>query len=407
MTTPDPLSEAIGGLALRNIGPALLGGRISDIAVDPRSKSTWYVAVGSGGVWKTSNAGTTWTPLFDEQPSFSIGCVTLDASRPDTVWVGTGEAVSGRHVAWGDGVYRSLDAGRSWTQMGLANSEHIAEILVDPRDGNVVFVAAEGPLWSSGGERGLYKSTDGGESWVRVLEIDDHTGVTSVVFAPDDPDTLVAATYQRRRSVSSFVGGGPGSGIHTSTDGGATWRRLTTGLPESDMGKIGLAVTPANPDLVYATIEAADEKERGFHRSTDRGQSWERRNEYMSGGTGPHYYQEIFASPVDADRVYQVDVYVHATADGGATFTNIEDGKQKHSDNHVVWIDPDEPRHLLVGTDAGLYETYDDGVTFRHLPNLPISQFYRVAVDNSLPFTNVLAGAQDLGTIFGPTRTPH
>ncbi len=404
------LAKAIEGLELRSIGPAFMGGRIADIAVDPRRPSTWYLAVGSGGVWKTSNAGTTWTPIFDDQPSFSIGCVTLDPSRPDTVWVGTGEAVSGRHVAWGSGVYRSRNGGVTWDSMGLEHSEHVAAILVDPRDGDTVYVAAEGPLWSSGGDRGVYKSTDGGATWSDVLRIDDDTGVTSLAFAPDNPDTLYAAAYQRRRHVATFLGGGPGSGILKSSDGGTTWRRITEGLPKGDMGKIGLAVTAADPDRVYATIEASQldgADERGFYRSDDRGESWTKRNSYISGGTGPHYYQEIFASPVDPDRVYQVDVFLHVSRDGGKTFGHLESGTNKHSDNHVVWIDPTDGDHLLVGSDAGLYETFDDGSTFRHFGNLPIAQFYRIAVDNSLPFTNVLAGAQDLGTLYGPTRTTN
>jgi photosystem II stability/assembly factor-like uncharacterized protein len=383
-----------------------MGGRIADIAIHPSRPSTWYLAVGSGGVWKTTNAGTTWKPIFDAQPSFSIGCVSIDPQQPDVVWVGTGEAVSGRHVAWGDGVYRSRNGGASWEHMGLPDSEHIAEILIDPRDSNVVFVAAIGPLWSSGGERGLFKTVDGGHSWTSVIDVDADTGVTSVVVAPNNPDVMYAATHQRRRTVWSYLGGGPGSGVHKSTDGGTTWRRITEGLPKHEMGKIGLAVTPADPNLVFATIEA-NEAERGFYRSTDQGESWERRSSYISGGTGPHYYQEIFASPTDPQRVYQVDVFVHVTRDGGKSFAPAETGRQKHSDNHTIWFDPHNSDHLLVGTDAGLYETFDDMASFRHFGNLPISQFYRVAVDNSLPFYNVLAGAQDLGTLFGPSRTMH
>ncbi|MBT8240958.1 MAG: glycosyl hydrolase, partial [Acidimicrobiia bacterium] len=406
-TQPSAVADAISGLALRSIGPALMGGRIADIAIHPSRPTTWFVAVGSGGVWRTTNAGTTWTPVFDNEASYSIGCVRIDPNRPQVIWVGTGEAVSGRHVAWGDGVYRSDDGGDSWTNMGLEQSEHISDILIDPRNSNVVYVAAEGPLWSSGGQRGLFKTTDGGGSWEAVLTVDADTGVTSAVFAPDDPDTIYAATYQRRRRVWSFLGGGPGSGIHRSQDSGGTWERLTGGLPESDMGRIGLGVTPADPELVYATIEDADDKEKGFYRSVNRGGTWERRNEYLSGGTGPHYYQEIFVSPTDPRRVYQADVYVHVTADGGKTFQNLEDGKQKHSDNHVVWIDPTDGRHLIVGSDAGLYETFDDGAFFRHVSNLPISQFYRVAVDNAAPFSNIMGGAQDLGTLCGPSRTQH
>lgn len=406
-STPDRLTRALSGLGFRAIGPASRGGRVADVAVHPSKPSTWYVAVGSGGVWKTTNAGTTWTPVFDEQRSYSIGCVALDPNRPDTVWVGTGEAVAGRHVGWGDGVYRSDDGGASWRAMGLATSEHIAAIVIDPRDGDVVHVAAQGPLWSSGGERGLFTTRDGGETWVPSLTIDDDTGVTSVVLDPDDPDTIHAAAYQRRRNVRAFMGGGPGSGIHTSRDGGRTWTKASQGIPAGDLGKIGLATTPADPALVYATIETADDETKGFYRSTDRGTTWERRSGYLSGGTGPHYYQELFASPHDAAKVYQVDVFLHVTIDGGARFAPAESARDKHADNHVVWIDPADPDHLLVGCDAGLYETFDDGATFRHVPNLPISQFYRVAVDDGVPFTTVMGGAQDLGTLTGPLRTDH
>jgi len=391
-------------MTLRSVGPALMGGRISDIAVHPNDKSTWYVAAGSGGVWKTTNAGTTWSPIFDDQGSYSIGCVVLDPASPETVWVGTGENVSGRHVGWGDGVYRSLDGGDTWKHVGLKHSEHIGAILVDPTDSNSVLVACEGPLWSSDGDRGLYRTSDLGQSWERVLHIDADTGVTSIAYAPDNPKIVYAATYQRRRRVWSFLGAGPGSGIHKSTDGGITWRQVTEGLPESDKGKIGLAVTPSAPHIVYATIEAKD-GDKGCYRSTNHGESWERRGEYISGGTGPHYYQRIMASPVNPDLVYQMDVFIHVTRDGGKTFSVLETGRAKHSDNHVLWIDPDNGRHLLVGCDAGLYESYDEGDTWRHFTNMPISQFYRVAIDNSLPFFNILGGAQDLGTLFGPSRT--
>jgi photosystem II stability/assembly factor-like uncharacterized protein len=400
----EALSQAVSGLKLRGIGPAVMGGRIADVAVHPTKRSIWYVAVGSGGLWKTTNSGITWTPVFDAQPSYSIGAVAIDPNNPDVVWVGTGENVSGRHVAWGDGVYRSRDGGRSWQQMGLEESQHIGKILVDPRNGNIVFVAAEGPLWTPGGQRGLYKTNNGGITWELVLEIDENTGVTDVEFDPADPNVLYAAAYQRRRHVWSLLAGGPQSGIYKSTDGGESWRRIDGGLPQGDMGKIGLAVTPADPQLVYATIEA-DNAERGFYRSRDKGESWERRNSYISGGTGPHYYQEIEASPQNPDIVYQMDVFIQVTRDGGATFDNQGTGREKHSDNHALWIDPSDGNHLLAGTDAGLYETFDDGITWRHFPNLPVSQFYKVAVDNSEPFYNILGGAQDLGTLFGPSRT--
>ena len=400
----ETISKAAAGLSLREIGPAVAGGRIADIEVSPADGSTWFVAVGSGGLWKTTNAGITFQPVFDDQPSYSIGDVALDPSNPEVVWVGTGENVSGRHVAWGDGVYRSRDGGRSWEQMGLESSEHIGKILVDPRDGNVVFVAAEGPLWSAGGERGLYRTTDGGESWTAVLEIDENTGVTDVEFDPENPDVLYAATFQRRRHIWGYMAGGPGSGIHKSMDGGESWRKIQGGLPGGDIGKIGLAVTPADPSLVYATIEAGD-GDQGFYRSTDKGERWVRRNGYISGGTGPHYYQEIEASPTNPELVYQMDVFVQVTRDGGATFDNLGTGREAHSDNHAFWIDPTDGEHLLAGTDAGIYETFDEGITWRHFPNLPVSQFYKVAMGNAEPFYNIIGGAQDLGTLYGPSRT--
>jgi photosystem II stability/assembly factor-like uncharacterized protein len=277
---------------------------------------------------------------------------------------------------------------------------------VDPRDGNVVYVAAEGSLWTSGGERGLYKTTDGGESWTPILQFDEHTGVTDLELDPRDPDVLYAASYQRRRKIWSLLAGGPNSGIHKSIDGGATWRKIERGLPKGDVGKIGLAVSPANPDVVYATIEA-DEKERGFYRSVDGGESWEKRNSYISNGTGPHYYQEIEASPHDVDTVYQMDVFLHVTRDGGKTFDYLGDGRQKHSDNHALYIDPEDPEHLIAGTDASLYESFDDGQTWRQFPNLPISQFYKLCLDTAEPFYNILGGAQDLGTLYGPSRTTN
>ena len=403
-TESDAIRKAVQGLALREIGPALMGGRIADIAVSPGDRSTWYLAVGSGGVWKTTNAGTSWTPVFDDQPSYSIGSVAVDPSDPAVVWVGTGENVSGRHVGWGDGVYRSLDGGASWRRMGLEASEHVGKVLVDPRDGAVVFAASEGPLWSAGGERGLYKSSDRGETWRAVLHVDEDTGVTDVEFDPVNPDVMYAATYQRRRSVWALLAGGPGSGIYKSIDGGETWREVVNGLPKGDMGKIGLAVSPADRNVVYATIEAKPD-EAGFYRSTDRGESWQRRNSYISGGTGPHYYQEIEASPHDRDLVYQMDVFVRVTRDGGETFNVLGTGREKHSDNHAFWIDPEDGRHILAGTDAGLYETFDEGATWRHFPNLPISQFYKLALDDAEPFYNILGGAQDLGTLLGPSRT--
>ena len=398
-------SDILSGLEFRNIGPALMSGRISDIVIHPKDKATWYVAAGSGGVWKTENAGMNWTPVFDAQASYSIGCLTLDPSNPEVVLVGTGENVSGRHVGYGDGVYKSLNGGKTWTNMGLKNSEHIGRVLVDPRNPNVIYVAAEGPLWSPGGERGLYKSGDGGKTWVLSLEISKDTGVTSVELDPSNPDIIYAAAYQRRRSVAAFMGGGPESGIHKSEDAGKTWRKLTVGLPAGEMGKIGLAVSPFDPRVVYATIEAGPD-EKGFYRSANKGESFEKRNSYTSSGTGPHYYQEIFADPNAFDRVYQMDPSMMVTDDGGKAFRPVGE-KNKHGDNHALAFFPGDPDHLLNGSDGGVYESRDRGKTWRFFENLPVTQFYKLALDNALPFYNVHGGAQDNGSQLGPSRTPN
>jgi len=394
---------ALSGLAFRNIGPAIMSGRISDIAIHPKDRDVWYVAVGSGSVWKTENGGTTWTPVFDKEASYSIGCVTIDPGNHETIWVGTGENVSGRHVGIGDGVYKSLNGGKTWTNTGLRQSEHVARILVDPRNSNVVYAAAEGPLWASGGERGLYKSEDGGATWKISLEINKDTGVASAEFDPSNPDVIYAAAYQRRRTVAAFMGGGPDSGIYKTTDAGKTWRKLTVGLPAGDKGKIGLAVSPINPAIVYATVEAAPD-ERGFYRSADRGESWEKRNSYISGGTGPHYYQEIFADPNTFDRVYQMDPDMRVTDDGGRTWRPVGE-KNKHGDNHAMAFVPGDPDYILNGSDGGVYETRDRGRTWRFFENLPVTQFYKIALDNAQPFYFVHGGTQDNGTQAGPSRT--
>jgi photosystem II stability/assembly factor-like uncharacterized protein len=399
------------GLEFRSIGPAFMSGRIADIAIHPERQSTWYVGVGSGGVWKTENRGTTWTPIFDNEDSYSIGCVTIDPNNPNTIWVGTGENVSGRHVGYGSGVFRSRDGGQNWENMGLAASEHIGMIRVDPRDSNTIFVAAQGPLWSGGGDRGLYKSTDGGENWQKVLgdgqgntdQDDEYTGVSEVLMDPRNPDVMYAVTWQRLRSVAVLLDGGPATGIHKSIDGGETWRELTEGLPEENRGKTGIAISPQNPDVLYATIELAN-REGGFWRSADGGESWEKKNDYLSGGTGPHYYQEIFASPHQFDRVYQMDVWMHVTNDGGDNFINLKTDT-KHSDHHAMAFDPNDEDYLIVGVDGGIYESYDLGKSWRYISNLPITQYYKVAVDYAEPFYNVYGGTQDNNSQGGPSRT--
>ena len=394
-------ADTLAGMKLRGIGPTINSGRVSDFAVTPGQRHRYFAAVASGNLWKTDNAGTTWTPVFDNESSYSVGVVTMDPNNPNVIWVGTGENNSQRSVSFGDGVYKSLDGGQSWIRMGLETSEHIGGIEVDPRDSDVVYVAAQGPLWNSGGERGVYKTTDGGQSWERVLHVDDDTGANEVLLDPRDPDTIYASMYQRRRHVWTLINGGPGSGIYKSTDGGATWRELESGLPKVDMGRIGLAISPVDPDVVYAIVEA-QRGEGGVFRSTDRGESWTKRGDYMS--SSPQYYNELVADPHDLDTVYSLDTLLQVSKDGGATFAPVGE-KHKHVDNHALWIDPDDPDYLLVGCDGGVYESFDRGATWLFKENLSITQFYRVNVDNSEPFYYVYGGTQDNNTLGGPSRT--
>ena len=384
----------------RLVGPAMISGRISSLAVDPRNPGVMYVAAASGGVWKTDNGGATWVPIFDKQSSFSIGVVTLDQKNPATVWVGTGENNSQRSAAYGDGVYRSDDAGRTWRRMGLEKSEHIARIAIDPRNSDVVYVAAQGPLWSDGGDRGLYKTTDGGRTWSAILAPSERTGVTDVILDPRNPDVLVAATWQRRRHVWTLINGGPESALHRSTDGGKTWRKLTTGLPSTTLGRIGLAISPANPDIIYATIEAAN-NEGGIFRSADAGVSWEKRSSYTA---QPMYYATLVADPFNAQRLYSMDVGTQVSDDGGTTWRGLGE-RSKHVDNHVLWVDPRNADHYINGNDGGLYQSWDAGKTWIYHANLPIGQFYDIDVDNSAPFYRVCGGTQDNSSVCAPTTT--
>ena len=404
--TDDLFTEStFQGLEMRNIGPAFTSGRIADIAVHPEDESIWYVAVGSGGVWKTVNSGVTWTPVFDEQASYSTGCVTIDPNNPHTVWVGTGENVGGRHVAYGDGIYRSLDDGKSWTNMGLKESEHISKILVHPKNSDVVFVAVQGPLWKQGGERGLYKTMDGGKTWNKVLGGNEWTGVTDLVMDQNNPDWLYAATWQRHRNVAAYMGGGPGSGIHRSTDGGRTWEKMTSGIPESNLGKIGLAISPFDSDVIYAAIEL-DRTTGGVFMTENRGVSWKKQSTTVSGATGPHYYQELYASPHQEGRIYLMDVRIQVSDNHGLTFRRLKEDN-KHSDNHSINFLASDPDYLLVGTDGGIYESFDLAETWRFVANLPVTQYYKVAVDDSEPFYNIYGGTQDNGSHGGPSRTVY
>jgi len=397
----DPMSTpTFNGLRLRSIGPAFTSGRISGFAVDPASASRYYVAVASGGVWKTTNNGTTWTPVFDGEGSYSIGAIAIDPKNPSTVWVGTGENNSQRSVSYGNGVYRSDDGGRSWKNLGLKTSEHIGRIAIDPKDSNIVYVAAQGPLWGPGGDRGLFKTTDGGKTWKNILNISENTGVTDVAIDPQDSNTIYAASYQRRRHFWTLINGGPESALYKSTDAGATWNKLRAGLPTVDLGRIGIAISPVDSNVIYATVEAADRK-GGIFRSSDRGGSWERRNEFDNGAM---YYARIVADPKDVDRIYVMSVFLMVSDDGGRTIRRLGE-KSKHVDNHDIWIDPKDTDHYLVGCDGGIYESFDRGANWDFKENLPVAQFYDVATDNAKPFYNVYGGTQDNFSFGGPSRT--
>lgn len=389
----------IDGLKWRSIGPSLTSGRISDVAVNPNNPFEYYVASSAGGVWKTVNSGVEFTPIFDSQGSYSIGCITIDPNNANVVWVGTGENNNQRSVNYGDGIYKSLDGGTTWKNMGLKMSEHIGRIIVHPENSDIVYVAAIGPLWSKGGDRGLYKTIDGGETWEAVLTADEHTGVNDVVMDPRNPEVLYASTFQRRRHVYTYVGGGPGSGMHKSVDGGKTWTEINSGLPTTELGRIGLAISPANPEIIYAIVEAADGK-GGFYASTNRGASWEKRGNHVTSG---NYYQEIIADPIDENTIYSMDTWMSVSHDGGKNFEMVGE-VTKHVDNHCMWIDPNNNKHWLVGCDGGMYETFDAAKNWDFKENIPVTQFYKVAVDNDYPFYNVYGGTQDNFSLGGPSR---
>ncbi len=396
LAAEHPLAD----IPLRNIGPALVSGRVSDFAFHPGQPQSFYVSMASGNLWKTDNNGITWTALFENENSFAIGVVEIDPANPNVVWVGSGENNAQRSVGFGDGVYKSIDGGKTWKNMGLKESGHISMIRFHPGDSNTIYVAAQGPLWNSGGDRGLYRSIDGGANWKRILDIDENTGINEFVIDPGNPDVIVASSYQRRRHVWTLINGGPGSGIHKTTDGGISWYKVAGGLPAGDLGRIGLAAAPSEPNMIYAIIEA-DKKDKGIYRSNDFGESWEKRSDH--GTSSPQYYNELYVDPQNPERVYSVDTFSQVSEDGGKSWNKLS-FKNRHVDDHALWIDPANTSHLYIGGDGGVYESWDRGQLWRHVRNLPVTQFYRATPDNDAPFYNVCAGTQDNFSLCGPSR---
>ena len=417
LTTPQRLLLAqapagldtgqLAGLRLRTIGPATMSGRVVDLAVVESDPYVIYAATATGGLWKTSDNGVTWAPVFENQAVHSIGAVSVDQARPDTVWVGSGEAANRQSAGWGDGVYKSTDAGRTWKNVGLRDSKHIARIAIHPRNSDVVFVAATGHLWGPNPERGLYKTADGGTTWTRVLGIDDDTGVTDVAIDPSDPSVMYAAAYQRRRAAYGFHGGGPGSGLYKSVDGGTTWKKLATGLPTGDVGRIGISIYRKDPRTVYVSVEqgerynastAYEQRKAGVYRSDDKGETWTHMSDW---NPRPMYASQIRVDPNDDKRIYMVNSYSFSD-DGGKTFTVPR--QSLHGDDRVVWIDPRDSRHVIKADDGGIGISYDRGLKWLYVASLPVSQFYRIDADLKKPYW-VYGGLQDNGCWAGPSAT--
>ena len=389
----------------RLIGPAVTGGRVHDVEALPENPSVLFVASASGGLWKTTNRGITWRNVFDTMAVSTFGDVAIAPSDPDVVYAGTGEQNNRQSTSWGNGVYRSDDGGESWRHVGLVETRHIGKVEVHPSNPDVVYVAALGNLWAPNPERGVFKSSDGGRTWTKSLYVDEHTGVVDMVMDPSNPDVLYAAAYQRLRRTWGFNGGGPGSGIFKTTDGGATWAELTNGIPDGDKGRIGLAIAHSNPRVLNALIEHADSDQQGTYRTEDGGMNWERVNPL---NIRPMYYSEIFIDPTNEDRVYALATSSHKSEDGGRTFQEIAVRPTYdvgvHADHHALWIDPNDPDHLYLGGDAGLHESYDRGETFRKINNFPIAQFYAIGADMRDPYW-VFGGLQDNHSFAGPSRT--
>lgn len=400
-------SETLSDLRFRNIGPAAMSGRVVDLAVNENDPYTFYIATATGGVWKTTNNGITMEPVFENENTHSVGAIALHQANPKILWVGTGERANRQSSSWGDGIYKSTDAGKTWQHMGLKDSHHIGRIALHPTNPDIVYVAAMGHLWGPNNERGLYKSVDGGKTWERIIYVNDDTGVVDVALDPQNPEIVYAATYQRRRTPFGFDGGGPGSGLHKSTDGGKTWKELRNGLPEGDYGRIGISIYRKDPNLVYISVEqgyqynastAYNGRRAGFYRSLDKGETWEFMSDW---NPRPMYASQPLVDPSDASRIYMMNQYSYSS-DSGRTFRPAR--QSLHGDDRIFWVNPKDSRHVMKGDDGGIGISYDRGLTWLYVTNLPVSQYYRIAVDMAKPY-NVYGGLQDNGSWVGPSET--
>lgn len=391
--------DSLKSLKFREIGPANMGGRIDDFAVVESNTNIVYAATASGGLFKTVNGGISWKPVFDDQPVSSIGDVTVSQSEPDVVWVGTGEANNRQSSSWGNGVYKSEDAGKTWKHMGLDETHHIGRITIHPSNANIVYVAAQGNLWGPNDERGVFKTTDGGKTWTKVLFIDKDTGVNDLAMDPSNPDTLYASAYQRRRTPFGFNGGGPGSGIYRTTDGGATWKKLSEGLPKTEMGRIALDVYRRNSNVVYATVES---EESGIYRSDDKGEHW---TKMSNTNARPMYFSQVRIDPNNDQRIWEAGVNMAYSEDGGKTFVTNR-VTRIHVDFHAIWIDPSNSDNMIVGCDGGIHFSRDAGRSWDAREQIAIGQFYEIAYDMSKPY-KVCGGLQDNSSWCGPSASTN
>ncbi|MBR9922031.1 MAG: hypothetical protein GYB31_14415 [Bacteroidetes bacterium] len=398
----EPLSISFGDLSARSIGPAVMSGRVVDIeGVDSDHKKV-YIGSASGGIWYSNNGGADFRPIFDEH-TMSIGHITVDQNHPDTIWVGTGEPWPRNSVSVGDGLYRSTNGGRTWDRIGFEDSERISHIFVDPNNSATVYVAVLGHLWGPHQTRGIYKTTDFGESWEQILYVDENTGAADMTMHPEDPNTLFVSMWDHRRSPDYFVSGGPGSGLYKTTDGGATWAKVTEGLPEGELGRMAVSYAPSDANIVYLTVEAEKKEDKGLYRSEDGGNSWEFISSDFNLTVRPFYFSRLVVDPKDADKLYKCGLNLTVSEDGGNSWRTV--GSGVHSDIHDVWVNPEMTDMVFIGTDGGAYRSLDGGYLFEMFMDLPLSQFYAVTVDHAEPY-NVYGGLQDNGSWYGPSASP-